>query len=325
MKKTIGMTKRILLPFSALLFTGGYSGIALGACYFTSGSSEQRWNFTLPNITVQRDAPAGTVLAEQRLPQRPTSLTVGCTGPSNYRNGEFRFNTVSAYGNGVYDTNVMGIGIRISSYTYNSDTPGHLPYSGSMAPPATIWLGNSVRVQLVKTLSNDVGTGVIAAGTASRAYIGSPKLYYNTVSINRITVNRAACTVTTTSIPVTLGNKTSADFAGVGSTSSDVPFTIPLNCIAGTRVNVTLDGTPDASGSPGVLALSPSSTDAVANGVGVQVLYKSAPVTFGKLIKIGSASGGNYTIPFIGRYYQTADKMTGGLANATATFTMTYN
>lgn len=325
MKTTADITKRMILPFSVLLFTSGYSGITLGACYFTSGSSEQRWNFTLPNITVQRDAPAGTVLAEQRLPQRPTSLSVGCTSTSSYLNGEFRFNTVSAYGNGVYNTNVMGIGIRISSYSYDSDRPGHLPYSGNISPPATIWLGNSVRVQLVKTVSNDVGTGVIAAGTASRSYIGSPKLYYETISINRITVNRAACTVTTTSIPVSLGNKTSADFAGVGSTTTDVPFTIPLNCIAGTRVNVTLEGSLDPSAAPGVLALSPSSTDAVANGVGVQVLYKSTPVTFGKIINIGAVSGGNYGIAFIGRYYQTADKMTGGLANATATFTMTYN
>ncbi|HHU4047293.1 TPA: fimbrial protein [Enterobacter cloacae] len=307
------------------LITTGYSGIAYAACSFSPGTMEQRYNFTLPNITVQRDAPAGTVLAEQRLPQRSATYTVGCTSYSYYYLGEFRFNTLSAYGNRVYNTNVSGVGIRISSYPYNTDTPYHHPISSSLSPPATIWIGSSMRVQLVKTLPDAVGTGTISAGTVSRNYIGSPRLYFTTVTINSIIVNRAACTVKTTSIPVPLGRKVSADFAGPGSTTTDETFNIPLSCTAGTKVNITLDGTPHPSGAAGVLALSPSATGKVATGVGVQVLYKNTPVTFGNKISTGTAPSGDYTIPLVGRYYQTDAKVTGGEANATATFTMTYN
>lgn len=325
MKSITALTKVNLLPVTILLITTGYSSIAFAACSFIAGATEQRFNFTLPNITVQRDAPAGTILAQQRLPQRSATDAVGCTAFSTYYLGEFRFNTLSAYGNRVYETNVPGVGIRISGFSFNTDTPYNYPLTGSLNPPATLWIGNSMRVQLVKTLPDAVGTGVIASGTVSRSYIGSPRLYFTTVTINSITVNRAACSVKTTSIPVPLGNKVSADFAGPGSTTTDETFNIPLNCTAGTKVNITLDGTPHPSGAPGVLALSPSATGTVATGIGVQVLYKNTPVTFGNKISTGTAPAGDYTIPLVGRYYQTDAKITGGEANATATFTMTYN
>lgn len=325
MKSIAALTKANLLPATLLVITTGYSGIAFAACSFLSGAAEQRWSFTLPNITVQRDAPAGTVLAERRLPQRPDTLLLECTAFSYYQSGELRFNTLSAYGDRVYETNVPGVGIRISGYPHSSDSPRHYPSRGDLSPSVTLWFGGSTRVQLIKTLPDAVGTGIISSGTISRSYIGSPRLYYETITINRITVNRAACTVKTTSIPVPLGNKVSADFAGPGSTTRDEAFNIPLSCTAGTKVNVTLDGTPHPSGASGVLALSPSTTGTVATGVGVQILYKNTPVTFGRKISTGTAAAGDYTIPLVGRYYQTDAKVTGGEANATATFTMTYN
>lgn len=325
MKTKTAITRKALLPAGILLLTIGYSDLSRAVCSFSTGTSEQYWNITLPNITVQRDAPAGTVLAERRLPQRSASDIAKCTTPANYYEGEFRFNTLSAYGNHVYATNVPGVGVRVSGYSYNSATPYNLPISGNILPTAMLWIGGSVRVQLVKTLPDAVGTGVIAAGTLSRNYIGSPRLYYTTVSINRITVNRAACTVNTTSIPVPLGDKISTDFTGPGSTTKNEYFNIPLSCTAGTKVNVTLDGVPHPSGAAGVLALSSPPSGTAAAGVGVQVLYKNAPVTLGRKIIVGTAPSGNYNIPLVGRYYQTDAKVTGGEANATATFTMTYN
>lgn len=316
--------KKSLLLLSALLCISGYSHYGLAACTFNPGVSERKLNFTLPGITVQRDTPVGTVLAEQKLPEAGRDVGLGCTGTVTYINGDFRFSTLSAYGNKVYDTNILGIGIRISLYSPGDTIPGHLPISSTLTYPATLLFGGAYRIQLIKTSPNDVGTGTISAGTVSRAYIVSPRTYYNTISINSVRVNKAACTVTKTVIPVPLGNKVSADFSGVGSTTKDEPFTIPLSCTAGTKVNVTLDGNPHPSGAPGVLELSPVSSGTAATGVGVQVLYRSAPVTFGKIINIGTASSGTYNIPMTGRYYQTAANITGGEANATATFTMTY-
>lgn len=135
-----------------------------------------------------------------------------------------------------------------------------------------------------------------------------------------------ACSVTNTAIQVPMGNVRPNEFSGPGSSAGEKDFNVPLNCDAGTRVNITLEGTADSSGVAGVLALNPSSTATVAKGVGLQLLRSNAPVRLGTPIAVGTvASAGPYTIPLVARYYQTAPTIVGGQANSTATFTMTYN
>lgn len=138
-------------------------------------------------------------------------------------------------------------------------------------------------------------------------------------------VQPVACSVSDTSIIVPMGRVSQVQFAGVGSTAGEQSFTIPLDCDAGTKVNVTLDGSQDSSGATGVLALD-SSSDTVASGVGLQLLHKSQAVTLGKPIALGAVvSDGVYSIPLVARYYQTRAIVTAGQANSTATFTLTYN
>lgn len=328
--KMMKVSKRKLLLISWLLCVGsGFSNAVQAACSFYTGASEQRSTFSFGSITVQRDTPAGTVLAERVATKGNDDQKVVCTtGTWRYDFNEFRFTTLSAYGNNVYDTNIPGVGIRMYSTSAGGDVRGALPYWGSLQfPPAVaLWTGSAKTVQLVKTSSNTVGAGVITPGTLSRGFMNtSPRLYFYTMTLTNATIVAAACTVTNTSVLVPLGQKMTTDFTGVGSTTKNESFNIPLNCNANTRVKVTLDGTADPSGAKGVLALSPSGTEKVATGVGVQVLYNNTPVTFGSLITVGTAGSGVYNIPLVGRYYQTASKVTSGRANATATFTMTYN
>jgi type 1 fimbria pilin len=306
----------------------GWNNEVQAACRFSAGSVEQRTTFNMGIITAQRDTPAGTVLAEVKVPQGALNQTTVCTtGSYRAAMGELRFTTMSAYGNGVYNTNIPGVGIRMYTHSNNDTGKGLIPSSLNFStPPAGgIWVQNGRSIQLVKTSSNEVGAGAITTGIVARGYITSPLLYYATMTLTGGTIVRAACTVTTTSIPVPLGQKKSDEFTGIGHTTTDVPFKIPLDCNANTRVKVTIDGTADSSGVKGVIALSPSSTETVAKGVGVQILYNNAPITLGSLITVGTAAAGTYEIPLIGRYYQTASKVNPGRANATATFTMTYN
>jgi len=318
------------LLFAGLLCLGaGFSSGVQAACAFPAGSSEQRTSFNMGTRTVQRDTPAGTVLAEVKVAEGALDQKVTCTaGTWTYTMGELKFPTLSAYGNGVYDTNIQGVGIRLYSHSQGDASKRTLPYSGSFTnPPITsVWTRNGRSVQLVKTSSDSVGAGAISTGTLIRMYMASsPRVYYATMTLTGGTIVRAACTVTTTSIPVPLGDKMTSEFTGVGYTSKNTSFSIPLNCSANTRVKVTIDGTADPSGVKGVIALSPSASETVAKGVGVQILYNNAPITLGSLITVGTAGNGAYNIPLIGRYYQTAAKVIGGKANATATFTMTYN
>jgi type 1 fimbria pilin len=116
------------------------------------------------------------------------------------------------------------------------------------------------------------------------------------------------------------------DFTGVGATASPKTVTIPLNCNAGTKVSVTLDGTRHSSGIAGVLALDSSGSTSVATGLGLQLLYNNTAVTLGSATSVGATtSNGTYNVGLTARYYQTAATVTAGQANSTATFTMTYN
>jgi type 1 fimbria pilin len=58
----------------------------------------------------------------------------------------------------------------------------------------------------------------------------------------------------------------------------------------------------------------------------VQLLHGGTPVAFGVPIATGTAAAtGNYNIPLVAQYYQTATTVSPGVANSAATFTITYN
>ncbi|MGK4437524.1 fimbrial protein [Yersinia proxima] len=118
-----------------------------------------------------------------------------------------------------------------------------------------------------------------------------------------------------------LRNSTNTGPVGNGKTQK-----IALTCDPTTKYSLQVDGDAEP-GHQGVLKLSPGSS---ATGVGVQLLVgkNQAPVEFGKNKQMGIAasSGTNIQeeIDITARYYQTENKATPGTANATASFTMTY-
>lgn len=108
---------------------------------------------------------------------------------------------------------------------------------------------------------------------------------------------------------------------------------LELDCKQGNTgafsVVLTLDGqTVSGYDRAGVLAL--SSQAGAATGVGVQVLKGDAGAQ--TAVQSGAAwgvtsrwqSNGRIQLPFSARYYQTADTVTLGPANATATYTISY-
>ncbi|CNK09961.1 fimbrial protein [Yersinia enterocolitica] len=137
-----------------------------------------------------------------------------------------------------------------------------------------------------------------------------------------------SCSLNTSNINFDLGKQKITDFTRIGSTNgwSDTKR-IELSCPPDTKYFLQIDGIAEPN-HRGVLKLSPE--PGAASGVGVQLLTgkNNDPVVFGqpKQMGISASSGTNLPekIDITARYYQIADKVTPGSANASATFTLTY-
>ncbi len=293
-------------------------GVAWAACTFSSGGA-QSVNLNFGSVTVQRDTPIGTILATTSTPA--SSGTINCTTTFNYLGALQAFPTLSSYGNNVYNTNIPGVGISLSMGGYASSL---FPFTKSRGAVSNIVVSGTVTASLVKTSAGAVGSGNIRIGTLGT--ISLDTLLTTTINLTGTnSITPVACSITNTAINVPMGNVKRNTFTGVGYQSTPVIFNILANCDARTRVNYRIDATADSSGLPGVIAIDSPSTGTAASGVGITLTESGKPVALGTTIPYRISAGGLLVIQFSARYYQTTPKVTAGTANATATFTMTYN
>lgn len=298
--------------------------------------------FDVGTITVQRDTANMTVLTPEK-----TSAISGydCSN----RPGA---TSVGIRSNGYYVSNIHATkriyGSRLSGIGYVMGAT-----SGSRA---TMWLGNSqsgwngtggifatdwalaaaskrgedfpmtAKVQLVKigaTASGPLnGTlGVFFAGNGA-----PPTDWGSDIPIYIIgNINALSCSLDSTSINVPLGNISNTKFTGIATTAGDKSFNVGLTCDKDAKINVSLDGTQNADTSQtSVLALTSAGQAGIATGVGVQLLYGGAPLEIKKSILLKTSAGGQETLPFTARYYQTKVVVGAGQANSSATLNITY-
>ncbi|KAA8728789.1 fimbrial protein [Ewingella americana] len=272
---------------------------------------------TFGNVIVQRDTPIGSVIA---------STTSGdffggkplfsCTEEWTASHEPMLYTTLSSYGNKVFNTNIAGVGIRVSGVSQA------VPFTSSYLSTQSITLGPRT-VELIKTSSGGVGSGNLTVGDISQTYAQPDSSYKALVALRGTnTIIPVACSVNNTVINVSLDDAAVADFKGVGSTAKPKDFNIGLNCDAGTNVKLTLDG--NSAGPAGVLSL--NAGEHQASGIGIQVLNGTTPVVLGNQLDLGTAGKtGDMQIPLVAQYYQTDASIIAGLTNATATFTMVYN
>ena len=172
------------------------------------------------------------------------------------------------------------------------------------------------RVQFYKT-AKTTGSGSIYLGNSvsfilrNQGSPWSPESFVNVASFN---VKSVACSVQNTVIAVSMGTVEKRAFKGPGDANTR-SFGIGLICDTGTKINFQIDGNAQDA-SRGILNLT---------GVGIQLLYKDAPLVLSSVINNDVVSGsGDFSIPLKARYYQTASNITTGTANASATFTLVY-
>ncbi len=164
-------------------------------------------------------------------------------------------------------------------------------------------------------------------------YVGNMAQYpFNAiVPDNSTAIAASSCTVTTSSLAVTLPNVSPGAFQGIGSTAGTQAISIGLNCQASNaRVFMTLTDNTTPTNTSSTLSLKAGST---AQGVGLQILNAGGPVKFGPDSPaagstnqwfVGTATGGAMSVPLGVRYIQTATPVRPGTVNGIATFTMSY-
>lgn len=332
------------LYFSIILFVLANSlGVSnVWAAGYCDVSPSTPYTFNLTSTAVAKDLPVGSDIPGTI---RSVSFSGSCDTSSARDNVTPNMPIIACYYGvgselasmpGVYYSGVTGVGIalrnsagqRVIGAGLYCDTRStalaylnnslRFNYSVSMA---LVKISDHVEPGTLQYSNTEFGMGVYNTSTR----IGSPGDSGGaTVSYSgNVTVRNETCTVSNSSINVPLGIHSQAEFGGVGTTTKDFPFAINLNCDKDANVNIRIDGSPDSSGSRGVLALTKSSDSA--SGIGAQLLYNGAPITLQQEMPINSSTpAGLFSIPFTARYYQTQDKIVQGAANATATFTMIY-
>ncbi|WP_233591119.1 fimbrial protein [Citrobacter koseri] len=292
------------------------------SCAFTGGATSEISGYvTFGNVSVQRDAPIGSVLATATTGTYNGGQAIaGCSESWTYRWELSKWSSLSSQDNKVYNTNIAGVGLRLT----NTASGKLLPYDQSMGTGSVIINADGIKAELIKT--GDITGGTLDTGMLARASVAN-QFYFANVTLNGTnTITSESCSVTTNPVNVPLGDHDKSEFSGPGAGTAWQTFNINLSCVQGARINVRIDATADSdAGVPGVIKL--DSDPVNASGVGVQLWYRyeDSPVQFGQeRYYYTSPSGGNEYVQLQARYYQTTQSITAGKANATATFTLTY-
>ncbi len=241
----------------------------------------------------------------------------------------------------VYRTNVPGVGIAVAAQDPNrpmvalSDRRTVL-YGTTQNKPGA-W-GANVRVFLV-AIGPTVGGTIRSQEVATFDLRPLDLIIHNNVRfiIPGVVINaplKPTCSVTTSSVPMSLGQVTVSAFKGVGSHAGSATESIRLNCGGGggstLDVFVTVTDQTQPANRTDVLSLAGGST---ADGVALQLLRGPTLIRYGADSSAignpnqwlaGSTGNGTFTIPLTARYIQTGSSITPGTANGVATFTMAY-
>ncbi|HGY3715837.1 TPA: fimbrial protein [Citrobacter gillenii] len=295
------------------------------SCAFTGGATSEISGYvTFGNVSVQRDAPVGSVLATATTGAYNGGQAIaGCSESWTYRWELSKWTTLSSQSNKVYNTNIAGVGIRLT----NTASGKLLPYDQSMGTGSVVVNADGIKAELIKT--GDITGGTLNTGMLARASVAN-QFYFANVTLNGSnTITSESCTVTTNPVNVSLDSHDKDEFSGVGTTTTWKTFDIGLNCNKGARINVRIDPAAGAvDNMTDVMKLDDAGSGTTASGVGVQLWFRP---NGGSAVKFGqetfywtSSSGGSETVQLQARYYQTAQPITPGVANATATFTLTY-
>ncbi|CAI1533257.1 Type-1A pilin [Serratia quinivorans] len=327
--------KFVSLPLRAIAPTGtllalliGGNAPAIADCAFTAGTTLPM-RLSLPaSMVLQRDTPPGTVIwtSGQSTPTGTNDIRCsnGYTESTQYLTAQ---TLVTGYTD-VYRTKMPGIGFRVKNegtQRYWNPVPASETYTTSEVWGYGYKTGKYIffKMELIYVGGDVSGKLTFASPLASMTTgsITAGQLYVDGSS----TLTKIACSLDSTSINVPLGDVAATQFSGVASTAGGKSFDLGLTCDKDARINLSLAGTQNTDTSKNsVLALTGTGQAGTATGVGVQLLYGGLPLQINNNILLKTSAGGQETLPFTARYYQTLASIGAGLANSSATLNITY-
>ncbi|ECG8593654.1 hypothetical protein FNI15_05945 [Salmonella enterica subsp. salamae] len=334
---TLPLIKSILILFILI-----WSHMGKAGCWYSQGSVSS-YTVTVPTLNVQRDMPAGAILWDSGYLTAPVSNSIYCDVVAPIWRGYYDSTLVPVNvldNHGIYQTSNPGIAIRIWWLSYWDDSPGALGPSDAriFESPKTQEGSSTCNKCEYRHISGRFDVQLIATGkpitdeplqlarfTAARTYDSVDQIRINFTDAD-VVVNSASCVLNSKNISVDLGKHIEGfHLVHPGDTSAPVGFNINLTCDGNTNVNVLFSGT-TVSGDATTLALNNLSAPTSAQGVGVQILYRDQPITFGELVPTvkSSAESGGLVLPFTAQILRLNEALKAGEIEATATFEMIY-
>ncbi|MFB4342825.1 fimbrial protein [Pantoea sp. CS_6] len=338
------MKKKVMLTAVAGLLALAATDAQAYSCATTTPSSV----LTPKPLAVPRNLPVGSPIGSELVSGVVQTYHCSNTPAPAITKQEFGVEAIGTYittidGRRVYSTNVPGIGYAVGATTLNvcprktGYVDGTASIDGSsndkrlctgLALFTTLNLTAQARIQFYKT-AQSTGTGTVLGGRVGFFILRNNSTSWVQpgagINIADFNVTNTGCTVTDTTIQVPMGAVQKRAFGGLGTWPGDAntrSFSIPLDCNVGTRVSVQIDGIVQ-NAAQGVLKL--NGGEGSATGVGIQLLHSNVPLPIAIPLNLGPVpTEGAYNIPFQARYYQTGLNIEPGSANASATFTMTY-
>jgi type 1 fimbria pilin len=295
------------------------AGPAQAGCLgYPSQGSPQVLSFG--TVQVPADAAAGTVLAE-KLTTGWTSGKFKCFKPTR-TSSLGSFTTPSTRGEGIYATNVPGVGIRV--YFYNS------LYGELLVPEreAIAWTFDAVltnahfRVQLIKTDTVDVG-GALSLGTLARAgYDGRAQAWVD-LTDTRIEPERPTCHFASRSLTFALGKVDGRELLVAGSSPWVPQALVSTGCRRATQILMSFSAPAD-SHDPALFMVGGVNA---ATGVAVELRSddpdtQAVPNSPSPLILPATWEG--HTYGFRARYRRVGETITPGPANASIVVNVQY-
>ncbi|MBU9851584.1 fimbrial protein [Rahnella aceris] len=247
--------------------------MAANNCSITQGKA-LNISINIPTLRPASKGTVGTVLGRGEVNTSSISYTCGNLIRNTWRSSFTRPESTLQAMTNVYNTNIPGLGIRLS-----------WPASRSMFFPNAAECISACTEPADKVVLEFVQTGTISSGTIPAGVIGKVSLVADSnpgTPLDIVTINLSApvdvapksCAILTTAQNVELGTYSLADFQNrVVRRGAEVPFTLVLSCPQQASVQFQFRGEHPVGTTKGYIANCDESS--CAKNVGVRLLNNS--------------------------------------------------
>lgn len=250
--------RRIFIFLHSLIIIAGFlwlvsahQAIAANNCTITQGSA-MNISLNISQLRPSKNGASGTVLARTEVSTAAISYNCGNLIKEAWVSRFTRPESTQQALDNVYNTNVAGVGIRLS-----------WPASRNMYFPNTAECTSACMEAADKVVLEFVQTGTITGGTIPAGIIGDvklsadtnpgPALTLMTISLGSpVDIETKSCAILTTSQNVNLGDYQLTDLQGtkLNGEGDKIPFTLVLSCPQQTSVQFKFTASNTPVGAP---------------------------------------------------------------------------